>query len=292
LALVGAFAVGWGSRALAQRPAPPGPVATDHGAEPGARACVDPAAMAANANLVGQVHDAERRAAGAREAAAREAEARIVAARAETPRLATSRDEWARMAREGTIRLRLPCASWSSGGRLEVQRVSGRRTVGHAPGRWQGTRAEAAGFSSEELETLGDVYRRVHERTWEAMRPLCEGDPTYTENLALASEEPTARDRIDACRRSLLDVSTYGVAAGIASAAELRAAGAPRERARGNEERLAFALSEAPALLDEEMTRTFGREKTLRAVDNGLLCFDEAVYDLRSPRDTSDTPNN
>jgi hypothetical protein len=119
------------------------------------------------------------------------------------------------------------------------------------------------------------------------MRASCEASPEYRESIGSgeADEEPTARDRINACRGSLLDVSTYGVPAALAGAAELRAAGASRERATGTEERVAFALSESPALLEEEMTRAFGREKMLRAVDNGLLCFDEAVYDLRTSSD-------
>jgi hypothetical protein len=285
----GAFAVGWGSRALAQPSAPAPPPVAAHAAEPTASGCIDPAAMAANANLVVEVRAAERRAAAA-SGQASEAEGRAAAARADaTRRFATSRDEWSRMAREGTIRVKIPCASWNSRGHLEVQRVSGSRTIGMSSRGWPTVYAESAGFSREELDTLGEVYERVQERTWEAMRPTCESDPAYREALVSSEGEATARAKIDACRGSFLDLSTYGVPAGLAAGVELRAAGDSRERATGATERLFFALSEAPAFLDEEMTRAFGREKALSAVDNGVACFDEVVYDLRTSRDT---PNN
>ena len=46
---------------------------------------------------------------------------------------------------------------------------------------------------------------------------------------------------------------------------------------------MAFALTDAPAVLFDEMVRALGREKAMRAIDNGVYCVDEMLYDLHDP---------
>ena len=55
---------------------------------------------------------------------------------------------------------------------------------------------------------------------------------------------------------------------------------AEQDRATNDEQRVAFALTGATVTLFDEMVRALGREKALRAVDNGVLCLEETFFDL------------
>jgi hypothetical protein len=255
-------------------------------------ACVDPAAMAANANLVGQIHDYDRRLVLAAERA-KDAEANAHTLREVTSappgRLGTSRDEWERMAQKKTLRLRLPCTSWDSGSGFSfhrAQRGARMRVRFGTRSAEVRQRASAAGFSPEELETLGDVYRRVHAQTWASIRASCEGNDTFRENVALL-EEPTDESRVATCRAAMLDVNDDTGRAALAGVTELRAAARGIERAAGDEQRVAFVLTSTPTVLFDEMARAFGRERAVSAIDNGVVCLDETLYDLHDPQDAS-----
>jgi hypothetical protein len=65
--------------------------------------------------------------------------------------------------------------------------------------------------------------------------------------------------------------------------AELRAAGAGIERTSGVAQRVMFAVTSGPTALFDEMVKALGREKATRAIDNGVLCLDETLYDFRPP---------
>jgi hypothetical protein len=234
--------------------------------------------MQANATLVEQIREAERRAASAEE------RVRAIEAKAASPssRLVAPRDEWGRMARERTIRLRLPCSTWGSGGRFVAVHAMRRFHVGRvSPASELDQRAAAAGFSTEELETMKDVYRRANATTWAAIRTRCEAVDSFRESISEA-EEPTDAERIGICRSTMLDVHDDGARTALVAAAGLRAAGAPALRATSDEEHVAFVLTGAASSLESEMVRAFGREKTTLAIDNGALCFDETLYDLRT----------
>jgi hypothetical protein len=246
--------------------------------------CSDPIAMEANANLVGQVREYKRRLDLAEERT-REAESKLArAASVAAARLAAPQEEWARMAREGTVRLRVPCGSWDHGGRFSLRRAvhGGTVRVGsmsrHVEMR---QRAEAAGLTEEELESLAEVYRRVQSGTWAAMKASCEANAEFRESMT-DPEDTSDESRISACRAAMLDVTTDSGRLAIANVAQLRAVGATSERARDGAERVMFALTNAPQALDDEMARTFGREKAKRAIDNGVVCFDETLFDLKA----------
>jgi hypothetical protein len=240
--------------------------------------CRDPLAMAANDNLVTQVHDYGERWRHADEAA-RRAERRLRDREGEVPaRLATSREEWTRMARDGIFRLRLPCQNWNDAPRTGFLTASGGRTSASrsdAP-----VRAVGAGISSEELEGLREAYARAAAKTWAKMKAVCVRDEDY--QAAEADEESPLEndyDRIQACRASLVH-RTDGRMEGMAHVAKLHAAGVSTSHAQSEEELVLLALDESSAELFTAMVHALGREKALRAVDYGVLCLEESFYVL------------
>jgi hypothetical protein len=69
------------------------------------------------------------------------------------------------------------------------------------------------------------------------------------------------------------------VRAALRRVAEARASG---NASAGSEpqDRVAFALSESVDVLYDEMKKVLGEEKAARAMDYGVLCTNEASYDL------------
>ena len=289
VALAAVFCGGWAAgrtataHALARTDV--GTPASGQAVDP-ATSCTDRLAMEANANLVGQVHDYRSRLTAV-ERRAQEAELeRTKAAEGPPARLVTSRAEWARMAREGTIRVRVPCSRPDRHPRFFVQRthqhgigISGSVRTFEAQ-----NRAFAAGLSEHELEALADAYTRTQARTWAAMRSVCEANAGFRESIENRDEEAELTDeaRIDDCRAHLLDIDEPDARAGLARVAELHAAGAGIDRTRTDAQRVAFALTSSPAALFDEMVRVLGREKATRVIDNGVLCLDETLFDLRA----------
>ena len=277
-----AFGVGWVASSVARGRIVAVPSASAAEAkeskEPKEVACIDRAAMEANANLVAQLSEARREKSAADERM-RDAETKLaaVASARATPRAAGGdRDEWARMARDGRVRLRTPCTSWSSGrafGRIGV----GRRSFLSSGGAHElRERARAAGLEDGELETLEQAYTRAHARTWTEMRAACEEGKFFKE--AIEESGPTSdADKIGICQASLLP-NEPGPRAAMRRMAEARAAGTASP-GRSAEERVSFALGRSVEVLFEEMTNALGREKAERALDYGVLCTNEITYE-------------
>ena len=243
--------------------------------------CTDRLAMEANANLVGQVHEARGQLALAQSHTLATERKLAAIAQAPSPRLVTSAEEWARMAKEGTIRVRMPCSRWNAGGRYAVRTTKrGSLTTGSSRNFETARRADTAGLSSEEQETLAEVYTRTHARSWAAMRSACESNADYREAIA-EQDEPSEQVKMTLCSARLLDVNEPSTRVALTRVAELRAAGAGLERAGSDAERVAFAFTDGPSILHDELVKALGREKATRAVDNGVLCVDESVYDVR-----------
>lgn len=280
------FAAGWGGAMLVpQKPARAAETRADT-AEPGpppvVAACTDPAAMEANANLVAQVRDYKTKLALA-EGRRDDAEAKVgqLSAAARLKHV-TSTDEWARMSREGTLRLKLPCDTWDGNGNFAARRANrGLMTGGsRSRGAERRQRAEMAGLSEQERDALPEIYERAHARTWAAIRSICEASSDFRDAMKEV-EEPTVDLRIHICRSQMLNVHGVENRTAMARVLELRAARAGIDRATNDIERVTFALTEAPQTLDEELVKAFGREKATRAADNGVTCFDETIYALR-----------
>ena len=256
-----------------------------------AASCTDRLAMEANANLVGQVHDYRSR--------LTLAEQRIKVADLERAKvlhgvpaaLLPSAAEWARMARDGTLRLRLPCSRPDERGGYAVRR-SQETAIGILRSPLNGDfreRMRAAGLSTEELETIEDAYGRTHRRTWDTIRSACEASAGYRSAMAAHAEgEMSDEGRIEECKDHVLDIEEPSTRAALRRVAELHAADAAIERTTNDEQRIAFALTSATATLFDEMVRALGREKATRAIDNGILCLEETLFDLNAPETEPD----
>jgi hypothetical protein len=244
--------------------------------------CLDRRAMEANANLVAQVGEYRKRSEAARhdfEASEKRAAALLSAPPAA---LVPPPEEWARMAREGTIRLRQPCASWRSGSSHHVVGARRQHTTRFSVPNMR-TRTETAGLSDAELEALEEAYGRTHAKTWLAMKAVCERSDAYRDLLAESESEVDDRERVGLCTSALLDPSELLVRNAIRTVATLRAADARIDRTTSDEERVGFVISRASTVLYDEMVATLGREKARRAIENAVLCIAETVVDLRDP---------
>ncbi|HVH43029.1 MAG TPA: hypothetical protein VM925_11820 [Labilithrix sp.] len=288
LVLGAAFGVGWAAAGMSgRRDTARADLAV--GASTGASsalddACIDRHAMAANANLVEQVGDYRRRLDVANEQAAGTHDAARSLANEPPRRLVPPRDEWARMARDGTIRVRVPCSRWDADGSFTVVGADGAAGT-EAAGSGAGGRMAVAGLSAEELEALGATYERAHAKTWAAMRSTCEGSVAFRAYIDEHEQDAELTDerRVAYCASSFLDMREPPVRRAIGYVAQLRASGAGIERAKSDEQRVAFALSNASTDLYREMVTTLGRDKATRAIENGVGCIEETVYDLREP---------
>jgi hypothetical protein len=297
LAFAAVFGAGLGAGALAGGALARRPTASAHAAAAAAgpdTSCVDRAAMEANANLVDQLRDYRGRLTQADESARDEAGKLARAEDRSGAPLVPRREEWARMARQGTVRLRTPCRSWAADHRAVIARRGGGRTETTQRGDLA-DRATLAGLSDAELESLDEVYARVNATLWSRIRSLCEANEAYRELDAAGAADREAPDRepseqIATCELAIADADDAGGRAALLRVAEVRAAAAPAERVSGADGRVLHALAGAPALLHDEMVRTLGREKTAQALDHGVFCVDEVVYDLREPPPEVEVP--
>lgn len=280
-----AFATGWTSarwrgRERARAELPP-PNAAGISAGSGEDACVDRNAMAANANLVDQIGDYRRRFESARDTADSAARAVQALARAPSSRLAPTRADWARMARDERIRLRVPCARWDDAASYEVSSADSstldRADSPHA------TLAAAAGLSEAEIEAVGQAYDRALAKTWSSMRESCEASADFRAQLGSVVGERTPAMLVSLCQRAMLDMGNPSARRALGHVAELRAAGGGIERATTDEQRAAYALTTASAALYDELVSTLGRETAMRVADHDVGCVNDSVYDLHAP---------
>lgn len=234
--------------------------------------------MKANQNLVEQLQEAKR-AQMIADAKAHLAEVRANAFERERAKPATvrgNRDEWARMAKDGKIRLRTPCGSWNQTGGFRLVQP-GRVHMRMARGSDVHQRAAGAGLEEEDRELLAKAYEAAHARTWQSMKAACEEGKFFKEAMSESNPESDA-DRVAICQASLLPNEGH-VRSALRRVAEARASG---NIGAGSEpqDRVAFALSESVDVLYDEMKKVLGEEKAARAMDYGVLCTNEASYDL------------
>lgn len=272
-----AFALGWMTHprpAVAASPASP----LSPSEAPASAACSEGDAMKANQNLVDQLQEAKRLQMVA-EGQAALAELRAKSAerdKAKPSMLRSNRDEWARMAKDGKFRLRTPCSSWA--GSSTFRQVTPGRRSGATVGRSDmHTRLGAAGFEPEDRELLATAYEKAHSRTWQSIKGACEEGPFFKEAISESNAESDA-DRVSICEASLLPNEAH-VRAAMKRVAESHSAGNPMPGTEP-QDRVAFALSESVDVLYDEMKKAFGEEKATRLMDFGVLCTNEASYDL------------
>jgi hypothetical protein len=153
----------------------------------------------------------------------------------------------------------------------------GRGSMGGRRGSDVGQRLMGAGFEEEDRELLTKAYENAHARTWQSIKGACEEGPFFKEAMNESAPESDA-DRVAICQASLLP-NEANVRASMRRVAESHSAGNP---VPGTEpqDRVAFALSESVDVLYDEMKKVLGEEKATRAMDFGVLCTNEASYDL------------
>lgn len=271
-----AFALGWAAHSRPAVAAAP-PASTD-APTPASATCGDADAMKANQNLVDQLQEAKR-AQMIAEAQAQLAELRAKSAerdKAKPATLRSGRDEWARMAKDGKFRLRTPCSSWNQiGGFRQVRPGRVQLTVRRGSDVHQ--RAAGAGLEEEDRELLAKAYESAQARTWQSIKSACDEGPLFKEALSESNPESDA-DRVAICQASLLPNEAH-VRTAMRRVAESHASGNPIPGSEP-QDRVAFALSESVDVLYEEMKKLLGEEKATRAMDFGVLCTNEASYDL------------
>jgi hypothetical protein len=305
------FGAGWAGNAVTSRFAHTHSATAESrgGATAPSKACIDREAMNANANLVVQLHDVRGQLTRAEQINRLTKLPAPSASGGTHPRLTTSNEDWSRMAQERTVRVRMPCSNWSDGSHFSVVNGGIRLRVGvtmHTHELRQ--RASVADLAPQEQEALSQAYARAHERTWESMRSICESNTAYktafeeattptpsdsdseTDGPVEPPAPPSAEDRINMCRHALLDMRSDTSRVAVTRVAELRAAGAGVDRSNNDEQRVMYALTMSASELEDEMTKSLGTETTRRALDNGVLCTHEIVYDVRGPAPRENEP--
>ena len=239
----------------------------------------DDAASAANRALVQQLGEYKARALKAEEAEREAASALARMSSGPPSSLTNSKAEWSRMATESMIRLRTPCSSYNAS--VHFGHHSPRFGSGGSMNRSDlRVRLVGAGLRREEFDALGEVYERVHQKTWARIKddcPVRERD-VNSEDDSVRANDASIPDRIRQCQDDLLLTETTAFQSAVVHVDELRAAGASSKEARGAVERVMFALSESTEVLADETTKTLGREKASRVFEYGVLCVDEHVY--------------
>jgi hypothetical protein len=284
LALGIVFSSGWTLARLRGAPLPATAEAAAIAERPadGEATCRDPQAMAANANLVEQVGEYRKRFELAREQTSAAVRSQEALTNAPPVRFVPTRDQWARMARDATVHVRMPCSQWNASASYSVVRGDGSRTI-DVDGARSLERTKIAGLSDAELDLLAETYGRATAKVWAAMQASCERNPTYRENMAEHEADASASARIDTCARTELDTGEASANVALVEVAAIHAAGGGIERTRNDTQRIAFALTNASKTLYEEMVHSLGRNNATRAIEGGIGCLDETVYDFRQP---------
>lgn len=139
------------------------------------------------------------------------------------------------------------------------------------------------------MEALSEASDRALARTWAAMRRACEEDGIFRARMrGLAGEDLTDKMRVEICGGTVLHLNDPAARAALTRVAELHAAGAGVDRTVNDAQRVADALMSASTVLYDETARVLGREKATRAIDDGVLCLDETLFDVRDSADSDE----
>jgi hypothetical protein len=286
-----AGAAGWGgARSQVESDAHAATIASPVAAAAPAATCIDPAAMDANQNLVGQVREANARLASAA-AEAHKVSLTLAARDRDVPsELGTPGSEWPRMGREGFLRLRSPCVSMSGPSRVTMRGPRSGSLRTHPSD--ASARARIAGLSAEEVNAVDELYVREHAALWAKLKDACAA-------LAPPSEEAESHDsresreqeaererhvtdyqRIAECR----DLAGTGLTkATVSEVAELRAAGVVPRASESPRVKVLFVLAGGGEDLSRDLVLLLGRDKAARVLAYGAYCIDEAFLRGAAP---------
>jgi hypothetical protein len=233
-------------------------------AAPEGSAASDDPTQAANKNLVETVSDYKRRLEAIEEqkrglekqlASAKdklEAAQRDGAVTLAKNEFDLSQEDWADLAKTGTIKYRMPC----------------QRAEGWKP---SAEKLSALGLAPHDAETIGDAYKRVNGRVWDKVRPLCV--------QALGSADAVDKIGARTCEHLIFDVAAASDASGAEAAkravAEMRAGLRPLPKAGDKLHpvtQLFLVLTEANSWLEQDLTQSFGPAEAHRLAYHEDMC--------------------
>jgi hypothetical protein len=233
----------------------------------------------ANKNLVDQVREyqqrlttieeqkksLERRLATAQDQlAAAQADGSVKAKRFEFD---LSQDDWAELAKTGTIKYRIPCL----------------RPKGWFPSESQ---LLENGLGPQDGPAITEAYKRSYQRVWSMLRPLCA--------QALGSSSEVA-DKVppETCIHLVQDISRSNdreaANEGMRQAAEIRAGQRPMpsqaELDKNPTLKMFLALTAEPKAFEQDLAQTFGPEEAHRLAYGDGLCMGSSTFGGPGPRE-------
>lgn len=167
-----------------------------------------------------------------------------------------SPEDWRQLARQGTLKLRVPCAGGQVGGLGPAQ-------------------LEQLGLDAGDGPIIDAAMQHSTERMWAKLGPLC------ARALGI-SVEAAARVGLRDCRHRVLG---QGMSDGTALPAYRRAASylagdAPEPTGDDAVEQLVVSMAREQRLIIDELAQHFGPDEAERLVFSRAFCFTEATHEL------------
>jgi len=171
-----------------------------------------------------------------------------------------SPDDWRRLGRQGTLKLRVPCPVSSTGDLSPTQ-------------------LDYLGLAPEDGPFVAAAFQHSAERVWATLGPLC------AQALGGSAEQAAAQGP-GPCRHLILnDAAQKGTALGAFQRAAAYLAGDADEPVeQGAVEKLVLQLSQEQRLIEAELAEHFGPEEADDLVFSHGLCFTEATHQLGGAR--------
>jgi hypothetical protein len=172
-------------------------------------------------------------------------------------------DDWATLARDGTVKYRLPCER-------ERNWVPGAEDL------------PEMGLTPEEAPLLTDAYRRSYQRSWADVKALC------TE--ALGSAEVAEKLGRNTCTHLILDLARRSDAGAVDEAmrqvGEIRAGqrAAPAVEDQSAAMRLMLVLTGELKRFEDDLGRDLGPEAAHQLAYSSHLCSNQSVFGGPGPR--------
>ncbi|MBI3200039.1 MAG: FecR domain-containing protein [Myxococcales bacterium] len=172
--------------------------------------------------------------------------------------------DWAELAKEGTVKYRHPCF----------------RANGWKPSPEQ---MQELGLAPDDIEPIESAYKRSYERLWKTLRPLCAKAVGNAEVADLLGPETCTHVVVDAVRKK----DSAGAAEAMRQVGEVRAGLRPAP-APGKEQHPVFdafyALTGELGAFEADLAQTFGPEEAKRLAYAKGMCAGHSTFGGPGPR--------
>lgn len=170
-----------------------------------------------------------------------------------------SNDDWKELAKDGTIKYKMPCESSRAKEVYTAERLS------------------AAGLTPEEGAALKDAHARSNERVWSELKPLCA--------RAVGSADVAEKIGVNTCIHLVLDIENARDGAATMEArklvGEIRAGLKPMPRSEDNSNpvlKLFLATTGEMPKFERDLAQTFGPEEAHRIAYSDELCAGQSTF--------------